>query len=125
GGRLVDFAGWSMPVQYGSIVAEHNATRNAAALFDVSHMGRLRFTGTGSSSFLDSIVTRRVVDMELGQVRYGLVTNDEAGILDDVLVYRLAHPDGGDYHLMVVNASNREKIVGWINKRIAGRDDVR
>jgi aminomethyltransferase len=125
GGRMVDFAGWSMPVQYSSIVAEHNATRTAAGLFDVSHMGRLRFTGAGSAAFLDSLVTRRITDMEPGQVRYGLVTNERAGILDDVLVYRLNHADGGEYYLMVVNASNREKIVGWIDKQLAGRTEVR
>jgi aminomethyltransferase len=121
---MVDFAGWSMPVQYSSIVAEHNATRKAAALFDVSHMGRLFFSGTGAAAFLDGIVTRRISDMELGQVRYGLVTNDQAGILDDVLVYRLMH-DGDEVHLMVVNASNREKIVAWVEKKLAGRGDVK
>ncbi len=125
GGRMVDFAGWSMPVQYSSIVTEHQATRTAAGLFDVSHMGRLRFSGTGVAEFLDSIVTRRITDMEPGQVRYGLVTNEQAGILDDVLVYRLAQPDGNEYYLTVVNASNREKIVGWIDKKIGGRTDVR
>lgn len=125
GGRMVDFAGWSMPVQYGSIVAEHNATRTAAALFDVSHMGRLKFSGDGAAAFLDSIVTRRVIDMELGQVRYGLATNERAGILDDVLVYRLARADGIDYHAMVVNASNRAKIVAWLDRQIGGRTDVK
>ncbi len=121
GGRLVDFAGWSMPVQYSSIVAEHTATRKAAALFDVSHMGRLRFTGEQEkvSRFLDGLVTRRIADMQPGQVRYSLVTNQHGGILDDVLVYRLP-----DEFLMVVNASNREKIVGWIEQHLAGRKDV-
>ena len=114
GGRMVDFAGWSMPVQYSSIVAEHNATRTAAGLFDVSHMGRFRFLGENAAPFLDRVVTRRVADMQPGQVRYGLVTNDEGGILDDVLVYRLTgHPQHGT-HLMVVNASNREKIFKWL-----------
>jgi aminomethyltransferase len=114
GGRMVDFAGWSMPVQYSSIVAEHNATRTAAGLFDVSHMGRFRFFGENAAPFLDRVVTRRITDMQPGQVRYGLVTNDEGGILDDVLVYRLTgHPEHGT-HLMVVNASNREKIFKWL-----------
>ncbi|HJS06861.1 MAG TPA: glycine cleavage system protein T, partial [Pirellulales bacterium] len=130
GGRLVDFAGWSMPVQYGSIVAEHNATRQALGLFDVSHMGRLYFSGPGATEFLDSLVTRRVTDMSPGQVRYGLVTNDSGGILDDVLVYRLPEASGssGDAlaasHLMVVNASNRPKIVSWIDARLCDRSDV-
>ena len=118
GGRMVDFAGWSMPVQYASIVAEHNATRTAASLFDVSHMGRLRFTGPGAQSFLDSIVTRRVTDMQSGQVRYALVTNDQGGVLDDVLVYHLPHVEGGTYFGMVVNASNREKIVHWLDDHL-------
>jgi aminomethyltransferase len=125
GGRMVDFAGWSMPVQYTSIVAEHTATRTAAGLFDVSHMGRLRFSGSGVAQFLDSLVTRRVTDMQLGQVRYSLVTNENGGILDDVLVYYLAHADGSPYHFMVVNASNREKITGWIHRWLVNRQDVR
>jgi aminomethyltransferase len=129
GGRLVDFAGWSMPVQYGSIVAEHNATRGALGLFDVSHMGRLYFCGTGAADFLDVLVTRRVSDMSPGQVRDGLVTNDSGGILDDVLVYRLpAVERAGDKnlpsHLMVVNASNRPKILSWIEAKLCDRSDV-
>jgi aminomethyltransferase len=117
GARLVEFGGWSMPVQYSSIVAEHNATRQAIGLFDISHMGRLRFDGPDAARFLDGLVTRRVLDMQPGQVRYGLVTNNEGGILDDVLVYRLADAAGGTYHLMVVNASNRPKIVDWIENQ--------
>lgn len=115
GGRMVDFAGWSMPVQYSSIVAEHNATRTAVTLFDVSHMGRLRFFGPDVAEFLDRVVTRRVADMQPGQVRYALVTNDNGGILDDVLVYR--GYDGGQNFGMVVNASNRQKIIDWLNKQ--------
>jgi aminomethyltransferase len=124
GGRMVDFAGWSMPVQYSSIVAEHTATRTAAGLFDISHMGRLRFDGARAGDFLDSIVTRRVADQQPGQVRYALATNDQAGILDDVLVYRLADAGGGDYWLMVVNASNRPKILAWLASRLAAAKDV-
>ncbi len=125
GGRMVDFAGWSMPVQYSSIVAEHKATRTAAALFDVSHMGRLRLTGPGAGNFLDSLVTRRVLDMQPGQVRYALVTNDQGGILDDVLVYQIPHIEGGTYFALVVNASNREKILAWIDQRLGNRGDLR
>jgi aminomethyltransferase len=114
GGRMVDFAGWSMPVVYGSIVAEHNATRTAVGLFDVSHMGRLRFQGPDCESFLDSIVTRRIAGTKPGQVRYALVTDDAGGVLDDVLVYHLR--DGGaSYYQMVVNAGNRQKIVDWLD----------
>ena len=125
GGRMVDFAGWSMPIQYGSIVAEHRATRTAVGLFDVSHMARLRFEGSGAEEFLDHLVTRRIAGMEVGQVRYALVTNHEGGIVDDVLVYRLAAADSGEpYFQMVVNSSNRRKIVTWIDANLAGREDV-
>jgi aminomethyltransferase len=135
GGRMVDFAGWSMPVQYSSIVAEHTATRTAAGLFDVSHMGRLRFTGNNTAEFLESLLTRRVSDMEPGQVlhsrmtqpgqvRYSLMTNEQGGILDDVLVYRLMSPLGSAYYWMVVNASNREKICGWINRHLQSHNDI-
>ncbi len=113
-----------MPVQYTSIVAEHNAVRNAVGLFDVSHMGRLRFTGDRAAEFLDCLVTRRVTDMQPGQVRYGLITNDIGGIIDDVLVYHLpaselavADCPSTPYYLMVVNASNREKALCWIDAK--------
>lgn len=121
GGRMVDFAGWSMPVQYQSIVDEHTATRTAAGLFDISHMGRLGIRGPDAAKFLDCMVTRRINDMLPGQIRYGLVCNAEGGILDDVLVYRWdgelsSMPDPPAFH-MVVNASNRQKIVSWLTDR--------
>lgn len=119
GGRMVDFAGWSMPVQYASIVAEHQATRTNIGLFDVSHMGRLRFDGAGARDFLDCLVTRSVRDLKPGRVRYSLVTNESGGILDDVLVYHLQDAAGGSYYLMVVNASNRQKILDWLRPRLA------
>jgi aminomethyltransferase len=120
-GRMVDFAGWSMPVQYSSIVEEHNATRTAAGLFDISHMGRLGVYGPDAAKFLDAMVTRRIADMSPGQIRYGLVCNATGGILDDVLVYRWdgelsSMPEPPAFHL-VVNASNRQKIVDWLTDR--------
>jgi len=118
GGRMVDFAGWSMPVQYASIVAEHQATRAAAGLFDVSHMGRLRFDGPDAAALLDRIVTRNVAKLQPGQVRYALVTDERGAILDDVLVSRLSDAADGSYYLLVVNAGNREKIVAWIEGRL-------
>jgi aminomethyltransferase len=124
GGKLVDFAGWSMPVHYGSIVSEHQTTRAAAGLFDVSHMGRLRFAGASGGDFLEQLLTRRVADMAVGQVRYALVTNEAGGILDDVLVYRLADQGAVPLHMLVVNASNRQKILNWVRFRLSGREDV-
>ena len=116
GGRMVDFAGWSMPVQYASIVAEHQATRTAASLFDVSHMGRIYFSGPDAGRFLDHLLTRRVADLPQGKIRYSLMTNDEGGILDDMLVYHWDH----DLFQLVVNASNRVKILNWLVKHREG-----
>ena len=124
GGRMVDFAGWSMPVQYSSIVAEHQATRSSVGLFDVSHMGRIRFEGPESEAFLDRLVTRKIAGMRAGQIRYALITQDEGGILDDVLVYRLRDRSGHDYFELVVNASNRQKILDWLEARRGASDVV-
>jgi aminomethyltransferase len=113
GARMVEFAGWSMPVQYGTIIEEHEATRTACGLTDISHMGRLRFEGPGAAEFLAGLLTRRVADMVLGQIRYSLVTNDEGGILDDVLIGYYHDECGQPFYVLVVNASNRQKIVDW------------
>jgi len=113
-GRMVEFGGWHMPVQYSTIVAEHNVVRNAAGLFDISHMGRLRFSGDDACSFLDYLLTNDISKLQVGQVRYSLVCNESGGVLDDVLVYRLP-----DCYMLVVNASNRTKIVDWISQHIS------
>jgi aminomethyltransferase len=121
GARMVDFAGWSMPVQYHSIVEEHLATRRAVGMFDISHMGRLIIDGPDAGQFLGSLLTRRIDDMTPGQVRYSLVCNEAGGVLDDVLVYQIQLPEGGLSGFgLVVNASNRTKIVSWLNERRRG-----
>ena len=109
GARMVDFAGWDMPVQYTSIIEEHQAVRTAAGLFDISHMGRLSFGGADALALIQKVYTNNAAAMRHMQVRYGLICNDKGGIRDDVLVYRW--PYG---YAMVVNASNREKIVAWL-----------
>lgn len=119
GARMVPFAGFQMPIQYDSIVQEHQACRRSAALFDVSHMGRLRFDGAGSEQLLDHLLTRRVSDLPVGRVRYALMCNAEGGVLDDVLVSHLETPSGTRFHLLVVNASNRAKILKWITPHLA------
>lgn len=111
---MAPFAGYEMPIHYRSIVEEHHTCRNAGVLFDVSHMGRLRFDGEGAGEFLDSVLTRRVADLAVGAVRYGLVCNHDGFVLDDILVSHLETPSGQRYHLMVVNASNRSKIIQWL-----------
>jgi aminomethyltransferase len=115
---MVDFAGWAMPVQYTSIIEEHAAVRSAVGMADISHMGRLRFEGPGAAVFLAELLTRRVADMELGQVRYSLVTNDAGGILDDVLVGYYHNSHGQPFFMLVVNAGNRAKIVAWISDHL-------
>ncbi len=114
-GRIVEFGGWEMPVQYTSIVDEHHAVRKAAGLFDISHMGRLTFSGLDAELLLSRMLTCRVDNLVDGQIRYGLVCNEAGGVLDDVLVNRLNETNFG----LVVNASNRTKIVAWIQRLIA------
>ncbi len=116
GGRMVEYAGWSMPVQYTSIIDEHLATRNAVGMFDVSHMGRFIFVGPDAERFIDGLTTRRIEKMKVGQIRYSLMTNDGGCILDDILVYRLPRYKEGEFFAMVVNAGNRNKIKDWILK---------
>jgi aminomethyltransferase len=124
---MVDFAGWWMPVQYSSIVEEHLATRQAAGLFDVSHMGRLAIEGPAAHRWLESLLTRRVSDIAVGQARYTLVTSDEGPdgltILDDALVTRETDAaDGTPRFAMVVNASNRDRVVAWLRSRLPATD---
>jgi aminomethyltransferase len=107
GGKMVDFAGWEMPLHYGSIIEEHHQVRNSGGLFDVSHMGRFRISGRDARKFLDHVCTRQVIDMPANSARYSLVCNERGGCRDDVLVYRL---DEAEF-IMVCNASNRLKLI--------------
>ena len=119
-GKMVDFAGWEMPLHYGSILEEHHQVRNSGGFFDVSHMGRVRFSGRDARKFLDHVCTRQIFDMTAGQARYSLVLNDRGGCRDDVLVYRV----GDAEFLMVCNASNRLKLLDHFNQVKAARDMV-
>jgi len=115
GGRMVDFAGWDMPVQYASIVEEHQAVRTAAGVFDIRHMGRLWLKGPDALKLVQRIYTNNAATLKEGQVRYGLICNESGGILDDVLIY-----GWNDGYGMVVNASNRQKVVAWIGRHQPG-----
>ncbi|MFO0845748.1 MAG: glycine cleavage system aminomethyltransferase GcvT [Gemmataceae bacterium] len=117
GATLVEFAGWDMPIRYGSISEEHQAVRTGCGLFDVSHMARLSFGGPGAFDLIQRVWTNDAATMKDMQVRYGLICNEAGGILDDVLVYRW--PYGW---AMVVNASNRAKVVAWLGRHRAGLD---
>lgn len=106
GAKLVEFAGWEMPILYRGIIEEHEQTRNSGSLFDVSHMGRLYFTGKDAQRFLDLVVTRNLCEQKVGQSRYSLVCNESGGVLDDVIVSRDER-----HWLVVCNASNRDRLV--------------
>jgi len=107
GGKMVDFAGWEMPIMYSSIIEEHQQVRRSGGMFDVSHMGRVQFTGQDARRFLERICTRRIHDMKHGQCRYCLICNERGGVKDDVLVYRYSDDD----FMLVVNAANRLKLL--------------
>jgi aminomethyltransferase len=106
GARMVDFAGWEMPIQYSTgIVEEHLQTRRRAGLFDVSHMGRFLFRGTGALLFLQKVLTNNAAALEPGRAQYTMIPTHTGGALDDAYLYRL----NGEEYLLVVNAANREK----------------
>ncbi len=115
GARLVEFAGWEMPLSYTGIVEEHHQTRRHATFFDVSHMGRVHFSGPDAGALLERLNTRKIGDMSVGQSRYSHMCRDDGGILDDVIVSRM-----DDRWLVVCNASNREKLLGWWAERKRG-----
>jgi aminomethyltransferase len=117
GGKMVDFAGWEMPILYRSIVEEHEQTRTSGSIFDVSHMGRIHFSGPDAQKFLNHVLTRNVADQKVGQSRYSLVCNERGGVLDDVIVSK----DLKNW-ILVCNASNRDKLVKYFTKVRHDRD---
>ncbi len=117
-GNMVEFAGWEMPLVYSGLQEEHRQVRTSGGLFDVSHMGRVKMTGRHAKRLLERICTRRIGDMAHGQCRYSLVCNESGGVRDDVIVYRL----DDDEFLVVVNASNREKLLGHFESVRASND---
>ena len=116
GGKIVPFAGYLLPVQYQGIIEEHMAVREAAGLFDVSHMGEVLFTGADALHTLNRICSNEFSDMKVGRVRYSPMLNPKGGVIDDLLIYKMAE----DRYLMVVNAANREKDVTWILGNLVG-----
>lgn len=116
GGKIVPFAGYLLPVQYSDIIAEHMAVREAAGLFDVSHMGELLLTGKDALRSLNHLLSNAFDDMKDGRVRYSPLLNAEGGVIDDLLVYRLAE----DRYWLVVNAANREKDAAHIAQNLLG-----
>lgn len=115
GGRMVDFAGWEMPVQYRSILEEHRAVRRAAGLFDVSHMGEVEVRGPGARAFLDYLLTNDVGRLLPGAALYSPMCEPSGGVVDDLLAYQR----GPDDYFLCVNASNLAKDVAWIRDQAA------
>lgn len=121
GGRLVDFAGWELPVQFQGIQAEHRLVRESVGLFDVSHMGRVSVSGAGAGCFLDSLLPYDVTRLQAGRMAYTVLCNDDGGAIDDLVVYRLASQD----YLLVINASRTTIDLAWIRDHHASHRGLR
>jgi aminomethyltransferase len=115
GGKLIEFGGWEMPVQYTSITDEHLAVRKAAGLFDISHMGEVLVSGTGAEAFLNQTLTNDVRKLVPGQGQYTLLCNERGGVIDDLYTYRLRAQE----YLLIINASRIEADVAWLARQLA------
>jgi len=122
GARIVPFAGWEMPVQYEGILAEHRAVRTAAGLFDLGHMGQVDITGPDALAFLQYTTTNDVSTLGPGEAKYGLLPNEQGGVVDDIIVYR--NPEGHDGYMVCVNASNTDRDVAWWQELRDRRPDL-
>jgi len=115
GGKLVEFGGWEMPVQYTSIVEEHLAVRNAAGIFDISHMGEVTVSGAAAADFLNRVLTNDIRKLVPGVGQYTLMCNERGGVIDDLYAYRLS----GEVYLLIINASRTEADVAWLQAQAA------
>ena len=113
GANLIDFGGWEMPVKYSGIIEEHHAVRNAAGLFDISHMGELWVSGARAADFLNWVLTNDVRNLDLGQAQYSLMCNESGGVVDDLYVYCVGH----ETYLLVINASRVGPDFLWLSAR--------
>lgn len=114
GAKMVEFAGWEMPVRYGSEIQEHHAVRRAAGLFDVSHMGEIHVHGPGAADYLQRLTPNDITKLKPGRAHYSGLLNAEGGYLDDLLIYMLAEND----YLVVVNAANQDKDFAWMVEHV-------
>ncbi len=115
GAKMVDFGGWSMPVQYSGIIEEHHAVRSALGVFDISHMGQFFAEGDGAAAWLQRLLTNNIDRLEVGECQYTFLLNDHGGVIDDLIVYRL----GDKRYLMVVNAAKIDEDFAWMQAHIA------
>ena len=109
GGKMVDFAGWSLPIHYGSQLKEHSAVRQDSGVFDVSHMTIIDCIGPGAEQFLRRVIANDVGTLNVNQCLYGLLLNERGGVIDDLIVYRLS-----DKYRLVTNAATRERVLDWL-----------
>lgn len=116
GARMIPFAGWEMPVQYGGLVEEHKAVRSAAGLFDLSHMGELYVTGPDAGKALDAAVVTTPSKLAVGKAHYSMIAAPDGGVIDDLIIYRL----GEEEWLVVANASNAEVVAAALRERLVG-----
>jgi aminomethyltransferase len=121
GARMVPFAGWEMPVQYVGVIPEHLAVRTDAGVFDVSHMGELEVEGPYARDLLQGALSNDLDRIAPGEAQYTLLTNEDGGIIDDLIVYRV----GGHSYLLIVNAANRAADYAWLKEREIRGSDVR
>jgi aminomethyltransferase len=120
GARMVPFAGWLMPVQYTSIVDEHQAVRNNVGIFDISHMGQLIVDGVGAREWLNTMLTNNVGKLDVGTGQYTFLLNDGGGIIDDLIVYRI----GEHKFLLVVNAARTDEDLAWLQGHLPAANGV-
>lgn len=118
GARFTEFGGWDMPVRYGSIIDEHRAVRQAAGLFDLSHMGELDISGPGAAAGLAAALVNDPARLTVGSAGYSLLCTTEGGVIDDLIVYRL----GEERFLVVPNAANREVVAAELRARLSGHE---
>lgn len=114
GGKLIEFGGWEMPVQYSSIVDEHLAVRKAAGLFDIAHMGEVQVRGTGALAFLNGLLTNDLRKLAVGEGQYTLMCNEGGGVIDDLYAYRIADNE----YFLIINASRIGPDVAWMQARL-------
>ncbi|WP_104141276.1 glycine cleavage system aminomethyltransferase GcvT [Arthrobacter sp. ZGTC131] len=125
GASFTDFGGWQMPLKYSSELAEHHAVRNAAGLFDLSHMGEIWVTGPAAAAFLDYALVGKISAMAVSKAKYSLICNEDGGIIDDLIVYRRpADAEGHDRFLVVPNAGNAKVVAEGLAQRSTGFEVV-
>lgn len=119
-GKIIDFGGWALPVEYSGIIPEHEAVRTKAGIFDVSHMGEITVKGEDSEKFLQMVLTNDISSLNNNQIAYTTMCYPHGGVVDDLLVYKYSSTD----YLLVVNASNTEKDFNWLKENLFGDTEV-